>query len=130
DLGVFTIDRKGSGGMTLIEIAPGASLDEIKSKTHASYRVAVKTTRKERPRAHPGHESVTDSGQVARLNPTAIVPAIKPSTDWNNRDRGHRSPATRHRTRRHRAGELCRTWCRISSHPHRHGARAGHGRNP
>jgi len=42
DLGVFTIDRKGSGGMTLIEIAPGTSLDEIKSKTEAGYRVALK----------------------------------------------------------------------------------------
>ena len=42
DLGVFTIDRKGSGGMTLIEVAPGASLDEIKSKTEANYRVALK----------------------------------------------------------------------------------------
>src|SRR6187399_2629345 len=30
DLGVFTIDRKGGGGMTLIEVAPGTSLDEIK----------------------------------------------------------------------------------------------------
>jgi 3-oxoacid CoA-transferase subunit B len=42
DLGVFTIDLKGSGGMTLIEIAPGVSLDEIKSKTEAGYRVALK----------------------------------------------------------------------------------------
>jgi 3-oxoacid CoA-transferase subunit B len=42
DLGVFTVDRKGSGGMTLIEIAPGVSLDEIKSKTEADYRVALK----------------------------------------------------------------------------------------
>jgi 3-oxoacid CoA-transferase subunit B len=42
DLGVFTIDRKGSGGMTLIEVAPGTSLDEIKSKTEANYRVALK----------------------------------------------------------------------------------------
>ena len=42
DLGVFTIDRKGGGGMTLIEIAPGTSLDEIKSKTEANYRVALK----------------------------------------------------------------------------------------
>jgi 3-oxoacid CoA-transferase subunit B len=42
DLGVFTIDRKGSGGMTLVEIAPGTSVDEIKSKTEANYRVALK----------------------------------------------------------------------------------------
>jgi len=42
DLGVFNIDRKGGGGMTLIELAPGVSLDEIKSKTEASYRVALK----------------------------------------------------------------------------------------
>ena len=42
DLGVFTIDRKGSGGMTLIELAPDVSLDEIKSKTEASYKVALK----------------------------------------------------------------------------------------
>ena len=42
DLGVFTIDKKGSGGMTLIEVAPGASLDEIKSKTEAKYAVSPK----------------------------------------------------------------------------------------
>jgi 3-oxoacid CoA-transferase subunit B len=42
DLGVFTIDRTGGGAMTLIEVAPGTSLDEIKSKTEANYRVALK----------------------------------------------------------------------------------------
>ena len=42
DLGVFSIDRKGGTGMTLIELAPGVTLDEIKSKTEASYRVALK----------------------------------------------------------------------------------------
>ena len=39
DLGVFTIDRKG-GGMTLVELAPEVTLDEIKQKTQATYKVA------------------------------------------------------------------------------------------
>jgi len=39
DLGVFTVDREG-GGMTLIELAPDVSLDDIKSKTEASFKVA------------------------------------------------------------------------------------------
>src|SRR4030088_2829842 len=38
DLGVFTID-KVKGGMTLTELAPGVTLDEIKAKTEASYTV-------------------------------------------------------------------------------------------
>ena len=42
DLGVFTIDKKGGSGMTLTELAPGVSLDEIKAKTEAGYRVAAK----------------------------------------------------------------------------------------
>jgi 3-oxoacid CoA-transferase subunit B len=42
DLGVFNIDRAG-GGMTLIELAPGVSLDEIASKTEASYQVETKS---------------------------------------------------------------------------------------
>src|SRR5216117_1221884 len=37
DLGVFTIDKKGGGGMTLIELADGVTLDEIRAKTQASY---------------------------------------------------------------------------------------------
>jgi 3-oxoacid CoA-transferase subunit B len=39
DLGVFTIDKK-NGGMTLVELAPGVTLDEIKEKTEATYKVA------------------------------------------------------------------------------------------
>src|SRR5579863_7732507 len=39
DLGVFTLDRHG-GGMTLVELAPEVTLDEIKSKTEASFKVA------------------------------------------------------------------------------------------
>ena len=40
DLGVFTIDKKGGGGMTLVELAPGATLEEIRSKTEASYHTS------------------------------------------------------------------------------------------
>ncbi|MCW5691927.1 MAG: CoA transferase subunit B [Pseudolabrys sp.] len=42
DLGVFTIDKKGDGGMTLIELAPGVSVDEIKKNTQASFKVDAK----------------------------------------------------------------------------------------
>ena len=40
DLGVFTIDKKGGGGMTLIEVAPSVTLEEIRGKTAASYHIA------------------------------------------------------------------------------------------
>jgi 3-oxoacid CoA-transferase subunit B len=42
DLGVFTVDKKGPGGMSLIEVAPGVGLDEIKARTEASYRIDPK----------------------------------------------------------------------------------------
>ena len=41
DLGVFDIDRK-KGGMTLIELAPGVTVDEITQKTQASFKVDAK----------------------------------------------------------------------------------------
>ncbi|MDJ0388074.1 CoA transferase subunit B [Roseomonas sp. E05] len=37
ELGVFEIDRK-AGGMTLIELAPGVTLDELREKTEASFK--------------------------------------------------------------------------------------------
>jgi 3-oxoacid CoA-transferase subunit B len=42
DLAVFTIDKHGSDGMALIELADGVTLDEVKSKTEAEFRVALK----------------------------------------------------------------------------------------
>jgi 3-oxoacid CoA-transferase subunit B len=41
DLGVFTIDKKGQGGLALIELADGVTLDEIKAKTEGDFRVAL-----------------------------------------------------------------------------------------
>jgi 3-oxoacid CoA-transferase subunit B len=41
DLAVFSIDKKGTGGMALIELADGVSLDEVKAKTEAHFRVAL-----------------------------------------------------------------------------------------
>ena len=38
DLGVFDIDKKGEGGLTLLEMAPGVTLDEIRAKTEAEVR--------------------------------------------------------------------------------------------
>jgi 3-oxoacid CoA-transferase subunit B len=41
DLGVFTVDRTG-GGMVLTELAPGVTVDEIKKKTEAAFKVDAK----------------------------------------------------------------------------------------
>jgi 3-oxoacid CoA-transferase subunit B len=41
DLAVFRIDRK-KGGMTLIELADGVTLDEVKAKTAAKFKIALK----------------------------------------------------------------------------------------
>ena len=40
DLGVFEIDKAGSGGMTLVEVADGVTLDQIAENTEAAYSVA------------------------------------------------------------------------------------------
>jgi len=41
DLGVFEIDKKGGGGMTLVELGEGATLAQIAESTEATYRVAA-----------------------------------------------------------------------------------------
>ncbi|HEV7370618.1 CoA transferase subunit B [Arenibaculum sp.] len=41
ELAVFTIDKHGDGGVKLIELAPGVTVDEIRVKTEAEFQVAV-----------------------------------------------------------------------------------------
>lgn len=41
DLGVFEIDKKGGGGTTLVELADGATLEQIAETTEGAYSVAA-----------------------------------------------------------------------------------------
>jgi 3-oxoacid CoA-transferase subunit B len=40
DLGVLTVDKVGGTGLTLIELAPGVSVDEIRQKTEAALKIS------------------------------------------------------------------------------------------
>ena len=40
DLAVFNVDRE-KGGLTLIELQPGVTLEEVKAKTGADFKVAL-----------------------------------------------------------------------------------------
>jgi 3-oxoacid CoA-transferase subunit B len=44
DLGVFTIDKKGGAGTSLIELAEGVDLDQVRAQTQAEFRVALDGT--------------------------------------------------------------------------------------
>jgi 3-oxoacid CoA-transferase subunit B len=41
DLCVFAIDKKGDGGLMLLELAPGVTVDEIRAKTEPDFKVAA-----------------------------------------------------------------------------------------
>jgi 3-oxoacid CoA-transferase subunit B len=41
ELGVFAVDKKGDGGVTLIELADGVTVDEVKAKTKAKLSIAA-----------------------------------------------------------------------------------------
>jgi acyl CoA:acetate/3-ketoacid CoA transferase beta subunit len=39
ELAVFECDRRGGGGLTLTEITEGVTLDEVKAKTDAPFKI-------------------------------------------------------------------------------------------
>ena len=41
ELGVFAVDKKGPGGVTLIELADGVTVDEVKAKTQARLTITA-----------------------------------------------------------------------------------------
>ena len=41
ELGVFAVDKKGDGGVTLIELADGVTVDEVKAKTKAKLSIGA-----------------------------------------------------------------------------------------
>jgi 3-oxoacid CoA-transferase subunit B len=43
DLAVFTIDKHGKDGMTLIELADSVTLDEVRAKTEAEFGVGLQS---------------------------------------------------------------------------------------
>jgi len=40
DMGVFDCDKHGEGGLTLVEIAPGISVQDVKAATACDFRVS------------------------------------------------------------------------------------------
>ena len=46
ELGVFSVDKTGDGGVTLVELADGVTVDEVKAKTKAKLSVAPEVKEK------------------------------------------------------------------------------------
>ncbi|MBX3497821.1 MAG: CoA transferase subunit B [Alphaproteobacteria bacterium] len=42
ELGVFSVDKKGSGGVTLVELADDVTVEEVKAKTKAKLTIGIK----------------------------------------------------------------------------------------
>lgn len=40
DMGVFDCDKQGGGGLTLVEIAPGMTVDEVRKSTGCDFNIA------------------------------------------------------------------------------------------
>ena len=65
ELGVFDVDKKG-GPLTLIEIAPGVSLEEIRAKTEAPFKAAAVARRNWREVESANEDKVETLAAIGR----------------------------------------------------------------
>ena len=56
ELGVFGVDKHGDGGVTLVELADGVTVDEVKAKTKAKLAIAAGVKARPRLRLPLGQE--------------------------------------------------------------------------
>ena len=40
EMGVFNCDKKGDGGLVLVEIAPGVTVESVQAATKSSFRIS------------------------------------------------------------------------------------------
>jgi 3-oxoacid CoA-transferase subunit B len=69
ELGVFDIDKKGGGGVSLIELAPGVTVDDVRAKTQAEFKVALVSRRNWKEIEDPG----SDRASVDHVAPIATA---------------------------------------------------------
>ena len=103
ELGVFAIDKTGDGGVTLIELADGVTVDEVKAKTKAKLSIGRRALRKRSPRLSWSSGPRAGVGVLRRRRRHELERAGR-SRRIRTPARGEHDAADRHRDRHRRAG--------------------------
>ena len=104
DLGVFTIERRGEPKMTLIEIAPGVTVDEIKAKTQATFdiaRVAVWRMKDWRTAQAASSIAFSSTTQTGLLPWISWIASHKQHRSGSCHNKPGRNPKERHKCYNH-----------------------------